>query len=151
MTSTLDQLPKRTQVLARSQLAEDEEVVAVLAGRSKQAMIVTDRQVLIVKPGWMAGAALGTKAGSFPFGVITAINVHTGRGIAALEIVSAAGPPSAKPDLRTAFQLPNWLPCDPSLGRSPVIAELRSYVRSGGRARSARAELSGFEPSPRLH
>jgi hypothetical protein len=67
MTSTLDQLPKRTQVLARSQLAEDEEVVAVLAGRSKQAMIVTDRQVLIVKPGWMAGAALGTKAGSFPF------------------------------------------------------------------------------------
>ncbi len=101
-----------------------------MPGRSKQAMVVTDRRILMVKPGILAGAWLGPKAASFPLTEITAINLHTGRGIAALELVVAGSPPSAKPDLTTAFQLPNWLPCHASLGSSPLIGELRAYVRS---------------------
>ncbi len=145
MTSSLDRLPKKARSLAESQLADDENVLTVIAGRSKQAMVVTDRQVLIVKPGFMAGAALNAKAASFPLSRITAINVHTGPGFAAIELVLAGRPEAAKPDLRAAYQLPNWLPCHASLGRSPMIGELRSHVQSGGRSRSARAALAGRE------
>jgi hypothetical protein len=141
-TPDLEHLSRRARAFAESQLAEYEEVVTVFAGRSKQAMIVTDRQIVIVKPGLMAGAVLAAKGGSFPFATITAINVHTGPGLAAIEIVVAGQQAQAKPDLRSAYQLANWLPCPSSLGRSSLIGELRAYVQSGGRARSARAELS---------
>lgn len=143
--SPLDRLPKKARGLAESQLAHEEDVITIFAGRSKQAMVVTDRQLLIVKPGFMAGAALNAKAASFPLASVTAINVHTGPGFAALEVVLAGRPATAKPDLRTAYQLPNWLPCHSSLGRSPMIGELRTYVQTGGRARSARAALAGRE------
>jgi hypothetical protein len=140
--SALDRLHKKTRRAAETMLASDEEVITVFGGRSKHAMIVTDRQILIVKPGVMAGAALGAKTASFSFEDIAAINVHTGPGIAALEVVVAGSQPSGKPDLRAAYQLPNWLPCPRSVGDSPLIGELRTYVQSGGRAPSARAALS---------
>jgi hypothetical protein len=141
----LDQLHKKAKRLAERQLADDEEVITVVPGRSKQAMIVTDRRILMLKPGIMAGAWLGPKAASFPLTTITKINLHTGPGIAALELVIAGSQPRGKADLTTAYQLPNWLPCRSSLGTSPVIGELRAYVQSDGRSRSARAELSSPE------
>jgi hypothetical protein len=143
--SGLDQLHKKARGLAERQLDSGEEIVAVVPGRSKQAMIVTDRRILLVKPGIMAGAWLGAKATSFPLTTITAVNVHSGRGVAALELVIVGHPTNAKPDLATAFQQPNWLPCSSSLGTSPVIRELRAYVQSDGRSRSARAELSSLQ------
>ncbi len=145
MTSALDQLHKKARALAERQLADDEQVVTVLRGRSRQAMIVTDWRILMVKPGILAGAWLGPKAASFPLASVTAINVHSGRAVSALELVIAGNPNQVKPDLTSAFQEPNWLPCDASVGSSPVIAELRAYVQSGGRARSARAELGAYE------
>jgi hypothetical protein len=144
MTSALDQLHRKARALAERQLATDEEIVAVIPGRSKQAMIVTGRRILMVKPGIMSGAWLGPKAASFPLARITAINVHSGLGFAALELVIAGDPRKAKPDLATAYQLPNWLPCHSSVGSSPLIGELRAYVQSDGQSRSARAELSSF-------
>lgn len=129
-----------------SELAEDEEVITVFAGQSNQAMIVTDRRLLIVKPGAMAGAALGAKGGSFPLEDVATINVHTGTGVAALEVVVAGSEKPEKANLRKAYQLTNWMPCHPRAKRSPLIRELRAYVQSGGRARSARAALSGSEP-----
>jgi hypothetical protein len=144
MTAALGHLHRKARRLAEGQLADDEEIVTVFAGRSRQAMIVTDRRLMIVKPGLMSGAWLGRKVASFPLEAIATINLHTGRGIAALELV-LAGKPQAKPDLTSAFQLPNWLPCRPELGRSALVGELRAYVESDGRARSARAELSGSQ------
>jgi hypothetical protein len=106
---------------------------------------VTDRRLLLIKPGLMAGAWLGPKSSSFPLATVTTINVHSGRGVAALELVIAGHSANAKPDLATAFQEPNWLPCSSSLGSSPVIGELRAFVQSDGRSRSARAELSSYQ------
>lgn len=145
MTSALDQLHKKARRLAERQLADDEEVITVVSGRSKQAMIVTDRRILAVKPGLLSGAWLGPKAASFPLEEITTVNVHRGRGMTALELVIAGKPAQAKPDLTTAYQLPNWLPGPASLASSSVIGELRAYVESDGRSRSARAELSSFD------
>jgi hypothetical protein len=141
--SALDQLDRKARQAAERTLETDEDVITIVRGRSKQALIVTDRQVLIVKPGVMAGAAFGAKAASFSFESITKINVHSGLGVAALEVVTAFYPAAGKPDLRAAFQRPNWLPCDRSVGLTPLIDEVRAYVQSGGRARSARAALSG--------
>jgi hypothetical protein len=141
--SALEQLHKKTRLVAETKLGSDEEVITIFSGRSKQALIVTDRQVLIVKPGSMAGAALGAKATSFSFQSISRINVHTGLGFAALEVVATDYPASDKPDLRAAYQLPNWLPCHRSVGSSPLIGDLRTYVRGGDQAQSARAALRG--------
>jgi hypothetical protein len=141
--SALDRLHKKTRLAAETKLADGEEVITAFEGRSKQALIVTDRQILIVKPGWLAGAALGANVASFSLDSITAIHVHTGPGIAALEVVVAGHTRSAKSDLRAAYQSPNWLPCHRSIANSPLIAELRAFVQSGGSARSARAALGG--------
>ena len=144
MTSLLDQLHKKARGLAESQLGADEAVITVVPGRSKQAMVVTDRRILLVKPGLLSGAWLGPKAASFPLEKIMTINAHVGRGITALELVIAGNHVQAKPDITSAYQLPNWLPCQGSLGSSPLIGELRAYVESDGRSRSARAELSAL-------
>ena len=145
MTAPLDRLHRKARALAERQLDGDEEVVTAVPGRSKQAMVVTDRRILMLKPGLMAGAWLGPKAASFPLSTINAINVHTGPRIAALELVVIGSEAPAKADLTTAFQSPNWLPCQASVGSSPMIGELRAFVESNGRSRSARAELRAYE------
>jgi hypothetical protein len=145
MTPTIEELDKKARKLVARTLDDDEELVAVIRGRSKQAMIVTGRRIITVKPGLLAGAWLGPKAAAFPLTEITTINVHTGRGMGALEVVIAGRPREAKPDLTTAFQSPNWLPCHPSVSGSPLIGELRSYIQSDGQSRSARAELAAFD------
>ncbi len=141
--AALDSLQKKTRQAAEAWLDDGEDVITVFEGRSRQAMIVTEKRIVIVKPGWIAGAALGTKVASFTFEKIAAINVHTGPRIAALELVTGGDQEPGKGDLRAAYQRSNWLPCHPSVGSSPLIVELRAFVESGGRAQSARAALAG--------
>jgi hypothetical protein len=145
MTPTIEELDRKARKLAERALGADEELVAVIRGRSKQAMIVTGRRIVLVKPGLLAGAWLGPKASAFLLTEITNVNVHAGRGVAALELVIAGRPREAKADLTTAFQSPSWLPCHPSVSGSPLIAQLRSYIQSDGQSRSARAELAAFD------
>src|ERR1700690_2908334 len=80
--TALDRLHKKTRKVAERNLAGDEHVVTVVKGRSKQAMVVTDRQLLIIKAGSMAGVGFRAKATTFSLEDIAAINVHTGPGIA---------------------------------------------------------------------
>ena len=134
---TIEELDKKARKLAERTLGDSEQLVAVIRGRSRQAMIVTDRRIIMVKPGLLAGAWLGPKAAAFPLTEITTVNVHAGRGMGALELVIAGRPREAKADLTTAFQSPTWLPCHPSVSGSPLIGELRSYIHSDGRSRSA--------------
>lgn len=146
MSSDLDQLHPKARRLADRHLEADEAVITVVPGRSKQAMIVTERRLLVVKPGLLAGMWLGGKAAGFPFATVTTIHAHAGRGFLALELVLADRPRRGKPDLVSAYQLPNWLPCHSSLTGSAVIDDLRVYVQSDGRSQSARAELGAFQP-----
>lgn len=141
----VDHLHAKTRRYVEAHVAGDEEIVTVFAGHSKQAMVVTDRQLLIVKAGMLSGMGFGARATTFPLDTIETINLHTGPRIAALEVVTKSQTDRGKPDLRAAYQRPNWLPCDPSIGTSPRIAHLRAFVESGGRSRSARAELSGSD------
>lgn len=118
MTPTIGELDKKARKLAEHALGVDEELVAVIRGRSKQAMIVTGRRIVIVKPGLLAGAWLGAKASAFLLTEITTVNVHAGRGMGGLELVIAGRPREARADLTTAFQSPRWLPCHPSVSGS---------------------------------
>jgi hypothetical protein len=141
-SSPLDLLSNKARMAAAGQLADDEQAVTVFVGRSKQWMIVTDRQLVIVKQGMMAGVAMAAKVGCFPFDEISAINLHTGPRFAALEVVAKGIPANPKPDLRVVFHLVNWLPCNESIASSGLLGELRTFVESGGLARSARAALT---------
>jgi hypothetical protein len=145
MTPTIDHLHRKTRKLAEDTLDADEEIVAVIPGRSKHAMIVTHRRIVMLKPGVMSGAWLGPKVASFRLTEITGINVHSGPRMGALELVIAGRPQTAKPDMSTAFQSPTWLPCHPAVSGSPAIAELRAFAETDGRSRSARAELGAFD------
>lgn len=145
MAPTIDELDKKARKLAASALSDDERLVAVIRGRSKQAMVVTDRRIIMLKPGLMSGLWLGGKAAAFSLTEITTVNVHAGRGMGALELVTPRHPREAKADLRTAYQSPTWLPCHPSVSGSPLIGELRAYIQSDGQSRSARAELDAFD------
>jgi hypothetical protein len=145
MTPTIEELDKKARKLAERTLGDGEQVVAVIRGRSRQAMIVTDRRIIMVKPGLLAGPWLGAKAAAFALTEITTVNVHAGRGMGALELVIAGRAREAKADLTTAFQSPTWLPCHPSVSNSPLIGELRSYIHSDGQSRSAYTELAAFD------
>jgi hypothetical protein len=145
MTPTIEELHKKARKLAERTLDDGEELVAVIRGRSRQAMIVTGRRIVMVKPGLLAGPWLGAKAAAFALTDITTVNVHSGRGMGALELVIAGRARQDKADLMTAFQSPNWLPCHPSVSGSPLIGELRSYIQSDGQSRSAHAELAAFD------
>lgn len=147
MTPTVDRLHKKARKLAESALGDHEKLVAIIPGRSKQAMIVTEQRIVLVKPGVLAGAWLGPKVASFALTQISTLNVHAGPGMGALELVIAGQPGTSKPELITAFQLPNWLPCHPQVSTSPAMAQLRAYIQSDGRSRSARAELGAFDGS----
>jgi hypothetical protein len=142
-TSPLHTLPDKARLAAEVQIADDEHAITVIEGRGKQALIVTDRQLVLVKHGLLAGVGRGVRVAGFALAEIEAINVYTGPKIAALEIVAPNYPASAKADLSEAFRRPNWLPCDRSLTGSALIGELRTFVQSEGRSRSARAALTG--------
>jgi hypothetical protein len=137
----LDQLHKRLRDAAENLLSDEEEVITVFPGKSKQALILTDRRVLIVKAGAMAGATLRVKGSSFEFEDIGAVNVYNGPRLTAIELVKKGEDPPKRPDLRAAYQWTNWLPCDKEIGSGARVAELRAFIDSGGRSRSARAAL----------
>jgi hypothetical protein len=140
--ATIDQLHKKARKATDRMLGPDEDVITVVLGRSGQALIITDTRILVIKPGMMAGAGRGAKASSYPHDQLASINVYTGPGVAAVELVPMGQQPSRETDLRASYQLPNWLPCDKATAASTQIAELRTFVQSGGRSRSARAALA---------
>ena len=65
MTPTLAELDKKARKLGERTLEADEELVAVIRGRSKQAMIVTGRRIIIVKPGSWLGRGLDPRRRRF--------------------------------------------------------------------------------------
>jgi hypothetical protein len=79
MTPTIDELDKKARKLAERALGDGDELVANIRARSKQAMIVTDRRIVMVKPGLPGRGVAGPKAAAFPLTEITTVNVHAGR------------------------------------------------------------------------
>jgi hypothetical protein len=75
--SALNVVPAKTRKHVDTHLGPDENVLVALVGTSGQALVALDDRLLIVKPGYMAGATFGAKVTSFPYRDISAIEVNT--------------------------------------------------------------------------
>lgn len=64
--SPLETLAPKTLKHVRAAIGADEEVRAVIKGQSKQALVALGDRLIIVKPGFQAGAGFGAKVTTIP-------------------------------------------------------------------------------------
>lgn len=112
----IDSVAARTRKHLQQALGPGEEVRAVVKGHSKQALAVLDDRLIIVKPGFQAGAGFGAKVSAFPYRQIQGINLRTAMLSAGIEILSSAYPRSVtevgdgKKVRKALYEQPNCLP-----------------------------------------
>jgi hypothetical protein len=75
---TRDRLGGRERDLLTANLAPGEEILGQYVGRHGQALVVTDRRVLIIKTGMLAGQAFGGRAFHFDYRTIASVEVRVG-------------------------------------------------------------------------
>ena len=85
----LSALNGKTQKLLQGHLAPGESVQICLVGNSSQALIATDRRLMVAKAGIMAGATFGGTVTSFNFGDVNGIEVQTHITTAVIEVITA--------------------------------------------------------------
>ena len=68
---------KEAEVLAQN-LGSDETVLGIVIGRFGQAIVATNKKMLVVKNGFMSGQAFGNKATSFDYRNIVGVEVRKG-------------------------------------------------------------------------
>src|ERR1700694_4366964 len=110
---SLENLHKKARGPLERSLTQGEEVHDWVSGSSHQAMALTDRRVIVIKPGFMAGSAFGANASSFPLQDITSLEVRKRWGTSFL-VVRTAGSSTADPTLldksADGYKLPNVIP-----------------------------------------
>lgn len=93
----------------------DEQVLAV-AGTDPQVLVATDRRLLVVKVGWMAGSTGGGRTTAFNYADVTAIQVQLGIGMGTLSVqspgygASQTGDYWSQRNQQNPFDLPNVIP-----------------------------------------
>jgi hypothetical protein len=70
-----DYLPARIERALKTLLSTDELIDVKLQGAFKEALVCTDRRVLIVKGGYMTGQIFGTNAFQIPYANIAGVEV----------------------------------------------------------------------------
>jgi len=84
-TGGLDILPSKVRRVAEQQIGESEELQFCLLGDHKQSLIALGDRIIIIKPGFLAGAAFGEVVSSFRYDEIKGIDVNTGLLISFVE------------------------------------------------------------------
>ncbi len=79
-------LSSKVRKLLDENVTPDEKVLFCLVGNFKQAIIALPNRLLVMKPGFMAGATFGARVTSFLYKDITGIEVNTGLVNAVIEI-----------------------------------------------------------------
>jgi hypothetical protein len=77
-SARMDKLGSREASLLIAALLPGEKVLGQYVGRHGQALVITDRQVLILKAGMMAGQTFGGRSSSFPYRSIRSAQVRYG-------------------------------------------------------------------------
>lgn len=140
-------LPKRTREAAEEHIGGS-RVVFTLLGLYGQALIALEDRLLIVKPGFLAGALGGVRITSFLYEDITAIELNTGIFFGVIEIGTPSYVLSQSRDFWTAHpdkdpaQANNCLPIDKTLLREfrPYIEKLREFVKNSKKRSVAEAQ-----------
>jgi hypothetical protein len=90
----MNPLGKKEAELLKSNLTPGEVVLGQVIANFGQAVVATDQKVIVVKHGWMAGQTLGSKATSFDYHYIGAVEVRTGWAQGEMEIINPSMPSS---------------------------------------------------------
>ncbi len=90
MAAPMHKLGKKEEARLKESLLPGEKSICQCVGPSGQSLVLTDRKVLIIKTGFMAGASLGAKVTSFDYKNITSVEVKMGPLAGAFQI-SAGG------------------------------------------------------------
>jgi hypothetical protein len=103
--SLVERLPGNLGRGLRDNVHEDEIVDAAVRTSAGEAIVVTDRRVLIIRAGFVTGAGVfGARARSIPYSRIAAVDLRLGPLGGHLKLVTVGTP--APPDL-TSFKLNN--------------------------------------------
>jgi hypothetical protein len=145
----MDRLNGREARLLRQNMSFGERVIAQCVGSWGQAAIATDRKVLIIKCGWLAGAFLGGKVTTFFYPNITGVEVRVGILTGVFQIVAAGQSGNERQffgkDRDDAFKAPNCVPFDRS--QQAQFNRLAALIRelSAGRNVDAPPAFPGIE------
>jgi hypothetical protein len=93
-------------------MSPGEAITLWVSGQSHQLMALTDRRVVVVKPGRMAGHPFGVDVTSFPLNSISSVEVLRRLNISFI-VIRAAGSPAAHPKIGGRFdgyKMPNVIP-----------------------------------------
>jgi hypothetical protein len=125
-----------------SALSPDEPVRLVIYGASHQAMVATDRRVLVFKKGFLAGASFGSELTSWAYRHLLGVQVHTGlmTGAVVLQAPGQTGATTSnwKGGDTEPYKAPNAIPLDrPFDGARRRVAELGRILDAAHRASAA--------------
>jgi hypothetical protein len=76
MAAPMHKLGKKEEARLKESLVPGEKVICQCVGPSGQSLVLTDRKVLIIKTGFMAGSSFGGKVTSFDYKNITSVEVR---------------------------------------------------------------------------
>lgn len=79
-------LSKKVRKYLERNKRKDEEVLFCIVGQGNQSIIALEKRLLIIKPGFLAGATFGAKVSSFFYKDITGIEVNMGFVTGVIEI-----------------------------------------------------------------
>lgn len=154
-------LGKKERELLAQHMAVGERVEFCLVGASNQALVVLDDRVLILKTGFLAGAAFGGRAAAFHLSDISGIQVNTGLINGSIEIHTPGLGATKAGDFFTTdaksdpFKLPNCIPIakvDLKLFQ-PYLDRLRAKIaiaRDPGRPKTDQASQGGPDIASQL-
>jgi hypothetical protein len=95
LLNLVEPLPKRLERQLASMLTTDEPVLVKLKGAFKEALVCTDKRVIIIKGGLVTGQLFGTATFQLPYQRITSVEIEFHLLTGYLE-VSAGGVQSVK-------------------------------------------------------
>lgn len=83
-----DNLGKREAKLLNQNLISDERVISTCVGSYGQAVVLTNKKVLIIKCGIFAGQTFGGKVSTYNYDTITSVEVRIGLSLGVFEIAT---------------------------------------------------------------
>ncbi len=156
-------LSKKLSRLAQQHMSDDENIEFCLlsgdVGGWNQAIVALSDRLLVIKPGFMAGATFGTRATSFYYRDINGIEVNTGLINGVIEINTPSYQGTAQKDFwnikdenKDPYKVTNCLPISKLNLKDykPYIDRLRESIREAKKGQATPPQQSSVSLSSEL-
>lgn len=129
-------LPPKVARAIQAHMDPDEEILFCVVGASNQSLVALADRLMIVKPGFVAGATFGARVTTFGYEDITAIEANTGLLMGVLEVCTASYQASKTKDYwssrkdRDPFKISNCVPIAKQsiAAYQPQLQEIRRRI-----------------------